>query len=374
MLDQTNPSPLSEFVEAAKRQGAGDEFLAALLLRQGWSADEVYGTLGNYWESATGFAVPRRGPAAESAREAFLYLLSFLALAVWASALGTVLFQLVNVWVPDAVRMGYVASVRSTITWSMAAMAVAFPVYLLVTRTLARDCETNPDRLQTGVRKWLTYLALLVTAGTVLGDLIGITGYFLLGELSTRFMLKSLIVLIICGAIFMYYMNSVPGGVKRWKRFGRAQQRWFAWGSMAAVTGTFVAGMAVAGKPADQRRLHADQQRVEDLRQIAHSVEQWRSSARAAAKATAETDTRDPGLPASLEDLETQQHRRQVVDPETKEQYRYEALTPTTYRLCATFDTATPAAQPMHINHGRFWDHPEGAHCYVLDAQKPVSW
>lgn len=68
---------------AAKARGAGDEFLAALLTRQGWSADDVYYALSSYWEQTTGLAVPRRGSSTESSREAFLYLLAFLALAIW---------------------------------------------------------------------------------------------------------------------------------------------------------------------------------------------------------------------------------------------------------------------------------------------------
>ncbi|MCW5966728.1 MAG: hypothetical protein KIT83_22000, partial [Bryobacterales bacterium] len=139
MPETTPKSPLHAFVMAAKARGAGDEFLAALLTRQGWSANDVYNTLATYWEETTGVAVPRRGSGTESSREAFLYLLAFLALAIWASALGTVLFQLVNVWVPDPVSSGYYSSVRSTITWSLAGLSIAFPLYFLVTRTLVKE-------------------------------------------------------------------------------------------------------------------------------------------------------------------------------------------------------------------------------------------
>lgn len=152
------------------------------------------------------------------------------------------LFQLVNVWVPDPVSSGYFPSVRSTITWSLAGLSVAFPLYFLVTRTLVKESEANPDRLQTGVRKWLTYLALLITAGTVLGDLISFTGFFLLGELSARFVLKSLIVLVICGGIFVYYMSSLPGGSRAWRFLGRSQHRLFAWISLAVVAATSLRG------------------------------------------------------------------------------------------------------------------------------------
>ncbi|MCW5965742.1 MAG: hypothetical protein KIT83_17015, partial [Bryobacterales bacterium] len=221
-----------------------------------------------------------------------------------------------------------------------------------------------------------------ITAGTVLGDLIGFTGFFLLGELSTRFVLKSLIVLVICGGIFIYYMSSLPGGSRAWSFLGRSQHRLFASLSMAIVAATFVAGMVVAGNPADQRRLQADQRRVDDLRQIAHAVEQWRAEARAQSQST-ETPTTpsaaaavkpDPGLPETTEILRAQHRVVRTTDPETSMPYKYEIVGRTTYRLCATFSAPSPNEDSGFRNRSQFWVHPQGPHCFVLDAAKTVPW
>jgi hypothetical protein len=82
-------SELQEFIHASKNKGASDEFLAALLIRRGWPEDAVYSALGDYWTAVTGVAVPQRKSSAESAREAFLYLLAFSTLCCWATALGS---------------------------------------------------------------------------------------------------------------------------------------------------------------------------------------------------------------------------------------------------------------------------------------------
>lgn len=376
-MDKTTPnSTLIEFVRAAKQQGAGDEFLASLLTRQGWSAEDVFAALGTYWQETTGLAVPRRSGGTESSREAYLYLLSFLTLAIWASALGTILFQLVNLWVPDPVQSSYTGYIRTTVTWSMAALAVSFPLYLLIARVQVRESEANPDRLHTGVRKWLTYMALLITAGTVVGDLIGFVGYFLLGELTLRFALKAGIVLLICGGVFTYYMSSLPGSGKISSLLGQRWQRLFAWASMAVVAATFVAGITVTGKPSEQRSLQADQRRVGDLRAIAHAVEQWRNTQRTlntAAGATLDGST-DPGLPNDLEVLRQQQRIQRVADPETGESYRYQAMGNNTYKLCAVFNGEYPREGERTQPHSDFWNHPKGEHCYVLDAAKAVPW
>src|SRR2546422_4461891 len=47
------------------------------------------------------------------------------------------------------------------------------------------------ERAESGVRKWLTYIALLITAGALIGDVITFLAYFLRGELSVRLDRKS---------------------------------------------------------------------------------------------------------------------------------------------------------------------------------------
>src|SRR5262245_45219456 len=129
------------------------------------------------------------------------------------------LFQFINYWFPDAVSRSYVYDLRSAITWQMASAAVAFPIYLWVMRMILREAVSHPERLESGVRKWLTYLALLGTAGTMICDLIWFLDYFLTGELSMRFVLKAATILLISGAVFAYYLGSL-----RWNRSANLQR------------------------------------------------------------------------------------------------------------------------------------------------------
>ena len=198
---------LAEFVEAAKSKGASDEFLASFLARHGWPQDDVYAALGRYWERETGLAVPERAGGGESSRDAFLYLLSFSTLATWASGLGSMLFQFIDRWFPDPVTTSQFYNLRAAVTWQMASIAVAFPIFLLVMRAILREAQERPERLQSGVRKWLTYIALLLTAGGMICDLIWFVDYFLTGELTSRFVLKSLTAMLICGAILFYFLG-----------------------------------------------------------------------------------------------------------------------------------------------------------------------
>ena len=205
---QENSAKLFNFVEAAKQKGASDEFLTHLLSHLGCAKDDIFSALATYWERQTGLSVPGRADHRESSRDAFLYLLSFSMLATWASAMGSILFRFIDYRFPDPVSTA-IYDLRVTVTWQMACIAVAFPIFLLVMRTIVLEIQSDSDRLQSGVRKWLTYIALLLTATGMISDLICFLDYFLTGELTARFLLKSGVVMLTCAAIFFYYLGSL---------------------------------------------------------------------------------------------------------------------------------------------------------------------
>ena len=203
--------PLQEFLDTAKRQGASDESLVALLRGRGWPADDVYRSLADHYENQSGVRVPvykRSG----SAKDAFLYLLSFSMLATWTIGLCSVMFTLIDRWFKDPLSPAnnyYYAGGYSQIADSLACMIVAFPLYLATMRYILREVRIHPEKLDSPVRKWLTYIALLIAAGVVVGDLIAFLTYFLRGELTTRFVAKTSVVLLIAGGVFWYYLGSL---------------------------------------------------------------------------------------------------------------------------------------------------------------------
>lgn len=362
-MPSDNASELRQFVEAAKARGAADEFLAELLTRRGWPADDVYAALGRWWEQATGLSVPERGSAGESSRDAFFYLLAFSTLATWATALGSMLFQFIDHWFPDAVSTP-VSNLRTDVTWQMASIAVAFPIFLVVMRIIVRDAREHPERLQSGVRKWLTYIALLVTAGTMIGDLIWFLDYFLMGELTMRFVLKSLTVMAICAAIFGYYLGSLRSGTSS---AAQTNAKAFAFGASLAVVAAFCVGFGVAGTPSAQRHLQADVRRTEDLRNIAFAVNAWHAEATLAHT--------EPAMPATLDQLRNRRSQSlHIVDPETGERYEYRPTSGGAYQLCASFSSGEPDAQPRGGSLSSFWTHQKGRSCFFLDASLPVRY
>ena len=142
-----------------------------------------------------------------SAKEAFWYLVLFTTLYLSAIYLGTLLFQLINLAVPDPVESRYwVDSAENTIRWAVAVLVVAFPLFLFMSRLVARAVAEDPAKRASKVRKWLTYVTLFIAVCVLLGDAISLLYNLLSGDLTTRFVLKSLVVGVIAGGVFGYYL------------------------------------------------------------------------------------------------------------------------------------------------------------------------
>jgi len=136
-----------------------------------------------------------------------MYLVTFLTLYISSVSLGTLWFQFINTWLPDVVTQPYMYdSIRSIIRNAVASLIIAFPIFVAVSWLLRRTLTRDPEKRSSKVKKWLTYITLFIAAGVMIGDLIALVSNVLSGDLTSRFALKVLIVLIIAGTIFCYYL------------------------------------------------------------------------------------------------------------------------------------------------------------------------
>ena len=198
---------LYSFVKQALEKGLKREKIRSALKEAKWKGDEIDNALSAFAEVDFPVAVPRPKPYL-SARQAFLYLISFIALYITAFSLGTLLFQFINDAYPDLAARGRHFSV-SSIRTSLASIIVAFPLYLFLMRLLKKAEKRDPEQRQSKIRKWLAYLTLVIAAGIIIGDLIAVLSGFLGGELSIRFALKALTIFTITGSIFVYYLKDL---------------------------------------------------------------------------------------------------------------------------------------------------------------------
>ena len=349
-------SEVIEFIERAKAAGISDESIAGILTARGWPEKEVYQALADHYEKVTGSAIPSRRGAGTPAKDAFFYLLIFFSLATWTIAFGSLAFTLIDRWLADTLfSSGYAAAYDvSSASWSLASIIVAFPVYLLLSRAVVRDVRAHPEKLNSPVRKWLTYLALVIAACVFIGDLITALTYFLQGEITTRFLAKALVVLILSGGVFFYYVGGLKDADSTAARGKFTRDAWMAVASAVCVVVILAFGFGFTGAPRTRRMQRADSRRVQDLFALSEQISLWWGG-------------NGHKLPEHLDEL----RNVALADPVTRAGYVYRPGEGSQYQLCATFSTASNRGGPQAIN---VWEHPEGFHCFSLDAaQSPPS-
>lgn len=190
------------FVKEALEKGLSREEIKQALLRAGWQEDQAESALKSFAEGSFPVPVPRPKPYLQ-AKEAFLYLISFITLYITAFSFGMLIFSFIDKIFPEPFSFrGGLEGIR----FALASIIIAFPVYLFVQWRLAKAAAKDPERRESKVRKWLTYLTLVVAAGIIIGDLIALVAGLLGGDPTVRFFLKVFTVLLITGSIFGYYL------------------------------------------------------------------------------------------------------------------------------------------------------------------------
>jgi hypothetical protein len=200
---------LLTFVKDALARGRSRSEIAEVLQRAGWSREQLTGALDAYADVE--FAVPVPMPRPDlSARDAFVYLVLFTALYVTAYHLGSLVFDLINLALPDrAMDSANTHYIQSGMRWAVASLIVAFPVFAFMTRLVGREVARDPGKRRSKVRRWLTYLTLFIAACVLIADVTTLVYNALGGELTIRFVLKVVTVAVIAGGVFGYYLQDL---------------------------------------------------------------------------------------------------------------------------------------------------------------------
>ncbi|GGE58876.1 DUF5671 domain-containing protein [Actibacterium pelagium] len=198
---------LAAFVADALKAGRSREEITTALSDAGWTGPEIRAALHAWADGDFNPPVPRPRPMV-SAKEAFLYGLMFVSLAVTAVHLVILGFELADNWIPDpAHTYGYYS--RSTVRWSISALIVFFPMFLWLNNLIGKAVKKDEGKRRSGVRKWITYLTLFCATLTLLSDLIVVIHAYLNGDLTARFFVKSTIVAVVAGLIFLYFRGEM---------------------------------------------------------------------------------------------------------------------------------------------------------------------
>lgn len=296
-------------------------------------------------------------------KDFFLWLAAMAALYTSVVSLLVLLFQYVDYLFPDVLQRGYygVDPYSTAIRVSIACLVVVFPLYLVLTRVLNNSIRQNPEKRDLWVRRWALFLTLFVAGATITIDLITLIYTFLEGEITTRFVLKVLAILVVVGAGFLYYMYDLRG---TWSK-KEGTSKIIGLVTALLVFGTIIAGFFIIGSPAERRLERFDAQKVSDLQSIQWQlVSYWQQKEK---------------LPATLDELQDPISSFMVpLDPQTKGSYEYRVTGDRAFELCATFNAPLPQASAMFGDTSLgSWQHDEGRTCFTRtidpDRYPPLS-
>jgi hypothetical protein len=285
-----------------------------------------------------------------NAKFAFWYMLSLVALIFMALSTGQVIFQIINKTIADFSN-GYAHSFDSSILkFAISSLIISIPLYYLITRQIEKSLEKKELDKDSGVRRWLTYFILFVSSVVILIWLIATINSFLGGELTSKFLLKTLTVLVISGLVFSYYLYDI-------RRDETSKNntiiRTYLIVSLVLTVGSLVAAFFVVESPNQARARRHDLEVLNNFTQIDSTITNYYSE--------------NAKLPETLDALKNQVpyiNAAALKDPETGAHYEYKIIKDNEYQLCATFETDnTVAGDTQDYAYTDRWPHASGYQC-----------
>ncbi len=300
-------------------------------------------------------------------KDVFLHLFNIITFYLSVIGFITLYIQYINAIFPDLLNY-YFTSIADSVRWSTSILFIAVPAYLFTSWLLAKDLIAIPEKRELKLRKWLIYFTLFISAITIIIDLIIFVYNFLNGELTIQFFLKVLVVLLVAGGVFGYYMWEL----KRKDLISKIPKILTVTVSVIVIA-SIIIGFFIIGTPTDQRDRRFDEQRIQALQTLqGQIIDYW---------------TKKNVLPPNLSNLEDNISGFVTPkDPSSKQSYEYAVKDSLTFELCATFaksnqednfnDRATKYPYPID-QFQQNWSHATGRTCWMrtIDPQlyKPTS-
>lgn len=293
-----------------------------------------------------------------NAKFAFYYMLSLVALAFMSLGTGMVIFQVINKYVVDQLREFQARFNPDTLKYAISMLVVATPIFYLVMRQIFKNLFIGQLDKEAGVRRWLVYFILLVSAVIVLGTLVNILNNFLNGELTLKFILKALTVGGIAAVVFSFYLYDIRR-VEVSNSHDNVITIYF-YSSLAILIVVFILSLFIMESPTTTRNRKLDNVIISSFDQIASTIDSYYSGKGV--------------LPVSLDEMRKEYNYLSddvFVDSATGVKFDYRIKSQDEYELCATFRLTSEANDPDPL--GKYflnqrWPHTVGYQCLSQKA------
>lgn len=261
-----------------------------------------------------------------NAKYAFYYLLSLVALIFTALSFGMIIFSIIDHILPDVLGVYSSSNIDGQLKFAISAIFIAAPIFYFISSLIHKGLHKGELEKDSGIRRWLTYFILLVASLIILGVFIGVINSFLAGELTGRFIFKSLTALFIAGVAFSFYFYDI-------KRENPDKPdkvvKIFFFATLALVVAAFIAAWFFVESPSMARNRRLDQALVQNIYSLETAVNSYYD--------------RNSKWPSNLAELQADKNiyinANALIDPETKAPIAYNRISDKEFEMCANFRT-----------------------------------
>ncbi len=280
---------------------------------------------------------------------------------------------------------GYSTYSYEAIRMALATLIIFFPIFIIISYFWKKFTKTALGHIDEIIRKWVVYIILFLSAIVIMVDLVALVRYFISGEITTRFILKVVVVFITALIVGKYYVLDLRDN----KIFGwniKKSGLIFSSISVILVAAAIVYSFMIMGSPAKQRLLRLDDRRINDLQSIQYQViNYWQQKEK---------------LPEELSVLSNSTTGYSLpVEPEFEKgnSYEYFVKDKLKFELCATFALPMPQGWQEYSSGGGIapmvaydtketsnvsypyrgginesWDHQAGRTCFERTIDKDI--
>jgi type II secretory pathway pseudopilin PulG len=262
-------------------------------------------------------------PKGNTAKFAFFYMLSLVALIFMALSTGMIIFQIINKNIPDILNIYQGAFSSAQLKFAISALIISAPIFYICMRQIYSNLKSGELEKDSGIRKWLTYFILFVSSVVMIGWLITTVNTFLDGDLTIKFILKALTALLISAAVFSFYFYDIK---RADVQAGNKIIRIYFYSSLIIILVAFVASLFAVESPTQTRARKYDNLILNNFNNIDSAINSY---------------YREYGkIPKGLDELKSEYSYigdNSVKDPEKKSEFGYRVVDENAYELCAEF-------------------------------------
>jgi hypothetical protein len=303
------------------------------------------------------------------------YTISYLVVAISFIIFS---FSFTNILFPEI--GGYSSLGYQSVFGSLGVFTTAVLVFLIMVWVVLRLVQEKKTHPESKPRLWILQLGMFAGFVVLAITLAVLIRYFFSGEITARFLIKTIIVLIvgIDAVLFFRHESGKTVDTPKWISLGASI------GAMIVMIAGIIATFAYLGTPNISRAIRNDQARINDVQTLQSTITNWYQS--------------HGELPTDLATLKKQDYYQEPRDPEylKGKVYTYQVIDAKKlqYQVCADFALASDnkfvirkdraefangrSTAPMPVvyydetksgavsetNLENQWDHGAGKHCF----------